>query len=169
MKKQEEKFKSKIIDGCRHMICENSEPNGKYWKNRICDNWVRVGDSAVSVVCYKCVSKLIPAPVERKIVEKSDKPKGWKFMKVYVHSDGTVFHKGVEQPSLKGTLPVTVIQPKDKKDKVKLSSKEKESLKMDLAKEIEALKSGMFKEARKTKRASMIKELKGLEKKFSKL
>lgn len=30
------------------------------------------------------------------------KPRRWAFMAEYVHSDGTVYHKGVEQPKLKG-------------------------------------------------------------------
>ena len=32
----------------------------------------------------------------------------------FVDKDGTVYHKGVEQPKLKGTLKPTVIKPKKK-------------------------------------------------------
>jgi hypothetical protein len=32
----------------------------------------------------------------------TSKPRRWAFMAEYVHSDGTVYHKGVEQPKLKG-------------------------------------------------------------------
>ena len=41
-------------------------------------------------------------------------PAGWHWMKEFVDKDGTVYHKGVEQPDLKGTLPPTKIKPKKK-------------------------------------------------------
>ena len=44
-------------------------------------------------------------------------------MKEYVDKDGNVFHKGKEQPDLKGTLPPTKVKPKKKK-KTKRRSKE---------------------------------------------
>ena len=42
-------------------------------------------------------------------------------MNEFVDKDGNVFHKGKEQPDLKGTLPPTKIKPKKK---VKRRSKE---------------------------------------------
>ncbi|NPV13229.1 MAG: hypothetical protein HPY57_15830 [Ignavibacteria bacterium] len=33
------------------------------------------------------------------------KPRGWHFRDVFVDSEGNVYHKGIEQPQLKGTLP----------------------------------------------------------------
>jgi len=36
-------------------------------------------------------------------------------MKEFVDVDGNVFHKGVEQPSLKGTLSPSKIKPKKKR------------------------------------------------------
>ena len=38
-------------------------------------------------------------------------------MKVFVDSEGNVFHEGVEQPTLKGTLEPTKIEEKSKKSK----------------------------------------------------
>jgi hypothetical protein len=35
-------------------------------------------------------------------------------MNEFVDKDGTVFHKGVEQPGLKGTLKPTKVKPKKK-------------------------------------------------------
>ena len=35
-------------------------------------------------------------------------------MNEFVDKDGNVFHKGVEQPKLKGTLPPTKVEPKKK-------------------------------------------------------
>ena len=42
------------------------------------------------------------------------RPAGWHFMNEFVDSDGNVFHKGVEQPKLKGTLAPTKVTPKKK-------------------------------------------------------
>jgi hypothetical protein len=37
------------------------------------------------------------------------KPRGWHLMAEFVDSEGNAFHKGVEQPQLKGTIPPTKI------------------------------------------------------------
>lgn len=39
-------------------------------------------------------------------VTKNDvkKPRGWHFRAEYIDSEGNVYHKGVEQPELKGTI-----------------------------------------------------------------
>ena len=42
------------------------------------------------------------------------RPAGWHFMNEFVDADGNVFHEGVEQPKLKGTLPPTKVEPKKK-------------------------------------------------------
>lgn len=41
---------------------------------------------------------------EEEIIE-DKKPRGWHFKKVFVDKFGNVYHKGVIQPELKGTLP----------------------------------------------------------------
>jgi hypothetical protein len=150
----------------RWMICQNSEPYGRYWQKRLCSDWVKVDSGTVAVLCWKCVQQNLD-PMEIKTVTKSDKPKGWKFMKVYVHVDGTVYHKGEEQPSLKGTLPVTVIQPKP--DKKKLTKQEKESAKNELGKKITELKASLFHETRKGKRADIVKQLSKANRELKKL
>ena len=156
-KVEESKFKTKSIRGIRHMICQNSVPGGKYWKNVICETWEPVGTEAVSVLCHNCINSMVEPPKERLIVEKSDKPKGWKFMKEFVDADGNVYHKGVEQPGLFGTLHPTVIEPKP--EKKKLSKKEKEVMVADLGKEITELKAKLFVETRKGERAKITSEL----------
>jgi hypothetical protein len=40
----------------------------------------------------------------------SVKPRGWKWMKEFVDSKGNVWHKGEEQPELKGKRPVTDVE-----------------------------------------------------------
>jgi hypothetical protein len=161
------KWKTKQTGKVRKMICENSEPGGKYWRNVHCDTWETVGSEAVSVVCHKCIASMTQPPKLKLVVEKSDKPKGWKFMKEYVAEDGTVYHKGVEQPSLFGTLQPTVIEAKPEKKKI--TKKEKEEMKNDLGQEIGKLKALLMSETRKTKRAQITKELSAANRKLKKL
>jgi hypothetical protein len=42
------------------------------------------------------------------------RPAGWHWMAEFVDKDGNVFHKGKEQPKLKGTLPPTKVAAKKK-------------------------------------------------------
>lgn len=151
------KYKSKIKDNQRTMICQNSIPGGKWWKGTLCNEWVIVSEKATAVLCYRCVNLHVEPPVERGSTNRSGHPKGWKFMKLYVAADGTVFHKGIEQVDLKGTLPVTVIEPKV--EKVKLSKQEKDAAILSLGKEIKDLKSDLIVETRKGKRAELTRVL----------
>ena len=45
---------------------------------------------------------------------KTGRPAGWHWMNEYVDKWGNVFHKGVEQPDLKGTRPITLSKEKKK-------------------------------------------------------
>ena len=56
------------------------------------------------------------------------RPPGWHFMNEYVDKDGNVFHKGKEQPDLKGTLEPTKVKPRKKKKKLT----EEQKLKRDI-------------------------------------
>ena len=51
------------------------------------------------------------------------RPAGWHFMNEFVDKDGNVFHKGKEQPDLKGTLPPTKVKPRKKKKKLTADEK----------------------------------------------
>ena len=154
----ETKFKTKFDDRNRRMmICQNSVPNGKWWKGEICNNFCFVGDSATAVLCSSCVQKHVEPPMQRGAANSSGRPRGWKFMKEFVAEDGTVFFKGVEQPSLKGTLPVTKIEPKEPKKK--MSKQEKLERSAALGKEIGKLKAALFAETRKTKKAEITRAL----------
>ncbi len=44
-------------------------------------------------------------------------------MNEFVDKDGNVFHKGKEQPDLKGTLPPTKVKPRKKKKKLTADQK----------------------------------------------
>lgn len=154
----ETNYKTKFDErGRRIMICINSESGSKYWKGKFCDQWTPVGNDATAVVCFRCTAALTDAPHIPTSQIKSDKPKGWKFMKVFVDKDGNVYHKGIEQPQLKGQLPVTVIE--DKPEKKKLTKQEKEDAIKDLSKEIESLKVSLFHETRKGKKSEITKAL----------
>jgi len=91
-----------------------------------------------------------------KTVEGPKKPKGWRFMKVFVDSDGNVFHKGEEQPTLKGTLPTTVIVPKEKKSTFH-KEQEKAEKEAKLAKKF-AKKQEKLKKLEEKKEAEKAKE-----------
>lgn len=110
-----------------------------------CGTSLNVSDDVVSGVCWQClidVVKSLEAPVKKKLV---GYPKGWRFMKEFVHSDGTVYHKGVEQPDLKGTMNPTIIEEKPKKTKQQKKAEKSEAL-LEYAK----LKKELGKETRKT-------------------
>jgi hypothetical protein len=164
----ESKFKTKIdANGRRLMLCQNSETGGKYFKGRICNEMVAVNYDAVAVLCFKCVNQIVEPPVIRGAAVKSDKPKGWKFMKEFVAQDGTVYHKGEEQPSLKGTLPASVIEPKT--EKKRLTKADKEIAMQSLGTEIKGLKADLFVETRKGKRAEITRRLSKANRELKKL
>ena len=94
------------IDGVPYMDCKIT---GEPVRN--------VGTEATSVIGSKAVlariHQMFPEQDKPKRV-KTGRPSGWHFMKEFVDKDGNVFHKGKEQPDLKGTLPPTKIKPKKK-------------------------------------------------------
>ena len=87
--------------------------------NRIVEN---VGELATKVTCSWCVLGAVGFPKEPKSTYKpTGRPAGWHWMAEFVDKDGNVFHRGKEQPKLKGTLPPTKVKPKKK---IKRRSKE---------------------------------------------
>ena len=58
-----------------------------------------------------------------KVKVSSGRPPGWHFMNEFVDKDGNVFHKGKEQPDLKGTLPPTKVKPPKKRKKLSADQK----------------------------------------------
>jgi hypothetical protein len=133
------------------------------------------GPNAVSVICIMCTQALTEPPkphLLKGIVKPGEaKPRGWKFMNVYVSKDGDVYYKGVEQPELKGTLePTKIVKSAPKK---KLTTKQKEhndQLKNELFAEIVKLKK-QVKEGNLTSkyRRKAEKEIKLKEKKIKAL
>ena len=83
-----------------------------------CGRWVEnVGDDTVSAVCSYCVIGMVGLPKEKPSYVPTGRPAGWHFMNEFVDKDGNVFHKGVEQPKLKGTLKPTKVKPRKKPTK----------------------------------------------------
>jgi len=83
-----------------------------------CGRWVEnIGEDTVKVTCAYCVLQAVGIPEEKKSYTPTGRPAGWHWMNEFVDKDGNVFHKGKEQPKLKGTLPPTKVKPSKKKAK----------------------------------------------------
>jgi len=70
-----------------------------------------VGDTTVSGICSNCVIRMIPVEESKSTYKPTGRPAGWHWMTEFVDVDGNVFHRGKEQPKLKGTLKPTVVKP----------------------------------------------------------
>ncbi len=142
------KFSTRTNKGTRYMICRNSIEDVSYWGWKFlkdtsrCKNWSEVTSDSTAVLCSNCVNKTVGPPDIKGRYKSSGKMRGWQFMKVFVDPQGNVFHKGKEQPKLKGTLVPT--EPKPKK---KLSKTEKESLRQAIYQQM-ALVRGDLKNAK---------------------
>ena len=93
-------------NGILHMQCKGC---GEYVSH--------VGEQAIAVKCSRCVSLTMgnKFPPVDKGYQPTGRPVGWHFMKEYVDKDGNVFHRGKEQPKLKGTLKPTKVKPPKKR------------------------------------------------------
>ena len=94
-----------------------TEGSIRYMSCMTCGHYTVVGDSATGVRCSNCVLKIMmnEYPVEEsKSYKPTGRPAGWHWMNEFVDVDGNVFHKGKEQPKLKGTLKPTVVKPRKK-------------------------------------------------------
>ena len=102
------------IDGVRYMDCKVT---GIPVKNVSEDATYVISDRALQVKMYK----MFPEDFEEKnkTYKPTGRPAGWHFMSEFVDKDGNVFHKGKEQPKLKGTLKPTKVKPPKKKVKRK--------------------------------------------------
>ena len=95
-----------FVNGVAHMDCKiTGEPVAN------------VSTEAVSVIGSRAVMSRVGIPKEKPSRVSTGRPAGWHFMNEFVDKDGTVFHKGKEQPDLKGTLPPTKISAPKKKTK----------------------------------------------------
>ena len=142
------KFKTKKINGTLHMICRNSIEDKSHWswehfkdKSR-CNEWSEVSINSTAVMCWKCAHSTVPGPEVKGGYVSKGRIRGWQFMKEFVDPQGNVFHKGKEQPKLKGTLEPT----KPKPPKKKLSKLEKSALQNKILEQM-SLVRGQLKKA----------------------
>ena len=117
--------------------------------------------SITGYTCSQCIIEMWDPAEAPKPKKTAGYPPGWKFMKQFVHENGTVYHKGEEQPDLHGTLPPTPIRAKQKDNR---SRAQKARDKEDLLVQINSLRKEVKKESRITYRRKLEIELKKLEK-----
>ena len=116
-KKNKQEYISFVEDGVRWMIC------------KVCQSeYVEVDEGTAAITCSQCVLKktLALKPMDEffaKRHKKTGRPAGWHFMNEFVDKDGNVFHKGKEQPDLKGTLEPTKVKPPKKRKKLTADEK----------------------------------------------
>ena len=118
MVKKNKEYMSFYEGGKRYMQCKHC-----------LSEYVSVSENIVAATCSSCVTKITTAQMTLEDfypsmkIKKTGRPAGWHFMKEFVDKDGSVFHKGKEQPELKGTLKPTKV--KSRKKKKKLTADEK--------------------------------------------
>ena len=97
------------------------EGGKRYMQCKHClSEYVSVSENIVAVTCSRCVTKITISQMSLEEMMPSLKkkttgrPPGWHFMNEFVDKDGNVFHRGKEQPKLKGTLKPTKVKPRKK-------------------------------------------------------
>ena len=119
MVKKKQKWMSFHEDGKRFMQC------------KVCKSeYVQTGEDTVAVTCSMCTQRLCLSHMSLeemipslRIKKKTGRPPGWHFMNEFVDNKGNVFHKGKEQPDLKGTLKPTKVKPPKKRKKLTYEEK----------------------------------------------
>jgi len=116
-KKNKQEWLSFTEDGQRWLICKHCQ-----------SEYVRADEGTTAVTCSSCVIKktLALKPMDTFFAKQrvsTGRPAGWHFMNEFVDKDGNVFHKGKEQPELKGTLKPTKVKPPKKRKKLTADQK----------------------------------------------
>jgi hypothetical protein len=124
----------------------------------LCGSPVKVDPRAAQVTCHMCVIETMWGAAPKSEKKRIGYPKGWRFMKEFVHADGTVYQKGIEQPGLKGSLEPTQIIVKPKK-----TAKQKAEEKAEVAAKIGKLKKQLKAESRKTQQKKIETQIKKLQ------
>jgi len=144
MKKKEEEIQYRTI--YKKLKVWNRNPNTlyKHMECKTCGVMTETGEGSDAVTCSICVTQMSEEPTTLH-KKKSDKPPGWHFMNEYVHKDGTVYYKGIEQPDLKGTLSVTKIKKRDVDKKNKLTKFQKKDIRSRVLVQMHKLKKELKK------------------------
>ena len=122
-KKKTQAWLSFVEDGPRWILCKHCQ-----------SEYVQADEGTVAVTCSSCIIKktLALKPLDEFFAKQrvsTVRPAGWHFMNEFVDKDGNVFHKGKEQPELKGTLKPTKVKPRKKKKKLTADQKLQRDLK----------------------------------------
>ena len=105
-----------------------TDKDGRWMQCKRCYEYVKVDEDTHAITCSKCIIKrtLALKPMDeffKSVKPKTGRPPGWHWMAEYVDKDGNVFHKGKEQPELKGTLKPTKVKPPKKRKKLSADQK----------------------------------------------
>ena len=105
-----------------------TEKGQRWLQCKVCYDYKKVEENTKAITCSKCtmINALKLKPMDTffaKQHKKTGRPAGWHFMNEYVDKDGNVFHKGKEQPELKGTLKPTKVKPPKKRKKLTADQK----------------------------------------------
>ena len=95
-----------FINGVPYMDCKIT---GEPIRNVSTDAVSVVGNTALTGLLHKKFPE-----TDKPSYRPTGRPAGWHFMNEFVDKDGTVYHKGVEKPKLKGTLKPTKVVAKKK-------------------------------------------------------
>ena len=118
---------------------ENKDTMYRYMECKICGQMTKCDEGTEALTCSECVQETLANQFggpETFGKTSSGRPRGWKWMQLYVDKDGTVFHRGIEQPELKGTLPISDIKDRGNK----LGKKDKEKIKLEAGSRLFKLK-----------------------------
>ena len=104
------------------------EDGQKYLQCWSCLKHFPVDDNCGKFTCSRCgvirSVAMFPETLPKNYIQKkTGRPPGWHFMNEFVDKDGNVFHKGKEQPDLKGTLKPTKVKPPKKRKKLSKDQK----------------------------------------------
>ena len=104
------------------------DDEGQGWMQcKFCCEYQRVDSGTGYITCSSCLTKIDmiqhPESFKTKTYKSTGRPAGWHWMAEYVDKDGNVFHKGKEQPKLKGTLKPTKVKPVKKRKKLTADEK----------------------------------------------
>ena len=109
----------------RHSFVD--EDGKRYLQCKVCYEYVKVDEETQIITCSMCCMKkdiaMFPETAFPKQKVSTGRPPGWHWMNEFVDKDGTVFHKGKEQPELKGTLKPTKVKPRKKRKKLTADQK----------------------------------------------
>ena len=105
-----------------------TEKGQRWLQCKVSYDYKKVDENTAAITCSSCVIRktLALKPMDEffgKQRVSTGRPDGWHFMNEFVDKDGNVFHKGKEQPELKGTLKPTKVKPPKKRKKLTADQK----------------------------------------------